>query len=147
MRKRKHRYGSWADAESAASAHQKAEAVLCIALRELVTGKVKWLDGEQPRKIGLCKLGAAHGGVVILVEREYINARYLEEWLGDVQQREAPPGTRDYMPEYKAWLDIRRLAAAAKTEQEQAKDKAAQERQGCQRSPIAPIVDQDVRTY
>lgn len=146
-KKRTHTFSTWTDAEVAYVASSKMAGCLDIALRELVYGAVKWLSGEQPRMIGLCKLKEKHGGVVILVEREMVGAMYLNEWLEKVQTAEAPPTKKDYMPEHKAWVDIRRLAAAAKTEQEQAQERARAEAGGCQRGGLAKEVSQDVRTY
>jgi len=144
---RKHTFSSWADAEAAYRAASKMGGILDIALRELVQGRVKWIEGDQPRKIGLCRMWEAHGGVVILVDRHMIGALYLDDWLARVQTQSAPPTSKDYTIEYKAWLDIRRLAAAAKTEQERAQERAAQEAHGCERIPIPQEVDQNIRTY
>ena len=144
--KRNQQFGTKADAEAAWRAATKVSGILEIALRELVIGRVKWLDGESPRRIGLCQLGQPHGGVVILVDQWMIGARYLEEWLGDVQSKPAP-NTRDYMPEYKAWLDIRQLAAQAVNEMTKANEWAAEKAKGCQRTALPGIVDQDIRTY
>lgn len=145
-KKRVHTFSTWTDAELAYEASSKIAGVLGIALRELVNGTVEWLPGEQPRKIGLCKLKDPHGGVVVLVEREMVGAMYLNEWLDQVQTQPAP-NAKTYMPQYKAWLDIRRLAAEAKTKQEQAHQAAVEEGKGCSRTVMPPVVDQDVRTY
>ncbi len=146
MGKPKRMFKTVADAEAAWENVTKMSGVLEIALRELVIGRVKWLDGESPRRVGLCALGCPHGGVVILVDRFSIGARYLVEWLGDVQSRPAPK-TRDYMPEYKAWLDVRRLAAQAVNEMTKTNERAAEEAKGCQRIGPGTVVDTDVRTY
>lgn len=146
-KKRKRRFATWADAEIAYDVANKTSNVLDIALREMVLGRVKWLEGEQPRRIGLCRLEGAHGGVVILVEREMIVAKYLDEWARLIQAQEAPPTKKEYMPEYKAWLDLRRLAARAKNEQRIVNERLADEAKGCQRSTLPSEVDQDVRTY
>lgn len=145
--KRKRAFATWADAEIAYEVSSRMLSVLDIALREMVLGKVKWLEGHQPRKVGLCKLDGAHGGVVILVEREMIGAQYLDEWVTRIQSQEAPPTKKEYMPEYKAWLDLRRLAAKAKDEQRIVNERLAEEAKGCQRSALPGVVDQDVRTY
>lgn len=139
-------YRTWEDAEAAHRTASKMAELLQSALEELVRGKVQWLEGRAPRKIGLCKLAAPHGGIVILVEREMIGAQYLTAWSDMVQGTPAPPA-RDYKPEYKTWLDIRRLAAAALTMREDARAKAAEESKGCSRMPLPGVVDQDVRSY
>lgn len=146
-KKRIHTFSTWADAESAYERASKQAGALDVALGDLVRGAVKWIDGEQPRKIGLCKLSAPHGGVVILVEQKMVGALYLDEWLNRVQTQPPPSTKKEYMPDYRAWLDIRRLASSAKAEQEQAQERAAQESQGCARGAPAQIVDQNVRTY
>lgn len=144
--KRNQQFGTKKDAEAAWRAASKISGILEIALRELVTGQVKWLDGEAPRRIGLCQLGKSHGGVVILVEQSMIGARLLEEWLEDVQSMPAP-NCRDYMPNYRAWLDIRQLAAQAVNEMTKANERAAEEAKGCQRIAPPGEVDQNIRTY
>jgi len=145
-KKRARTFSTWADAEIAYRDASKSSGCLTIALTSLVHGTVKWIEGEPPRRIGLCRLKEAHGGVVILADRHMVGAYYLNDWLERAQSQEAPPG-RDYMPEYKAWLDIRRLAAAAKAEQEKAQDEAASEAKGCSRSAPTQEVDQNIRTY
>lgn len=147
MGKKRRQFESWADAEAAYNASSKLAGALQLALTDLVSGSVKWIEGEQPRKIGLSRLAAAHGGIVILVERHGIGAMYLEDWLSSEQSRPAPLTTKEYMPEYRAWLDVRRLAAAAKTAQAEAIKKADEEGKGCQRTGIPPEVDQKVRKY
>lgn len=146
-RKRVRRFSTWADAEMAYDIANKMSNVLDIALAELVRGQVQWIQGEQPRKIGLCKLRAAHGGVVILVEREMIGARYLDEWANEVQTRPSPPHTKGYQPEYNAWLDIRRLATKAKDEQRIVHEQLIEEAKGCARPGAPSIVDQSVPKY
>lgn len=145
--KRKRRFSTWADAEIAYDLANRMSGVLDVALRELVLGRVKWLEGEQPRRVGLCKLDAPHGGVVILVEREMIGAQYLEEWAHRIQTTPAPAGSKDYHKDYKSWLDLRRLAAKAKDEQRVVSERLAEAAKGCTRTAPAQIVDQDVRSY
>ena len=145
-KKQKSMFSTKADAEAAWRGSNRMAGVLELALREVVVGRVKWIDGESPRRIGLCAMGKPHGGVVILVERFAISARYLEEWITDVQGIPAP-NTKDYMPEYKSWLDVRRLAELAKVEMVKANERAAEEAKGCSRVGIPPVVDQDVRQY
>ena len=145
--KRKRRFTTWVDAEIAYDALNRMSNALDIALRELVLGRVTWLQGAQPRKVGLCKLDGAHGGVVILVEREMIGAQYLDEWASRIQEQVAPPTKKEYLPEYKAWLDLRRLAAKAKDEQRIVHERLLEESKGCARSALPGIVDQDVRNY
>lgn len=145
-KKRNRAFSTWTDAELAHEVVSKMSGALAIALEELVHERVRWLSGEQPRKVGLCKLSEKHGGIVILVEREMVGAVYLNDWLEQVQRRPAPH-TKEYLPEYKAWLDIRRLAAAAKSEQEQAQERAATEAKGGERRALPAEVDQNVRTY
>ena len=148
MRKNRiHTFSTWADTESAYKVASRLAGALEVALGELVRGTVKWLEGEQPRKIGLCKLAAPHGGIVILVEQTMVGALYLNDWILRVQNQSTPPTKKEYMPEYKAWLDIRRLAEMAKAEQEQAQERAREEAKGCQRIAPPQEVDQDVRTY
>lgn len=146
MGKSKSPFRSKADAESAWNSASKMAGLLERALREVVVGGVKWIDGEQPRRIGLCALGMPHGGVVILVERHMIGARYLEEWLLDV--RGIPePKAKPHMPEHRAWVDIRRLADLAEEEMRKANERAAEEARGCTSTQLPPMVDQDVRQY
>ena len=145
--KRKRRFATWADAEIAYDAASRMSGVLEIALRELVLEKVKWIPGEQPRKIGLCKLDGAHGGVVILVEREMIGAQYLDEWAGRIQAQPAPPASNQYKPEYRAWLDLQQLATKAKNEQRIVNERLMAEAKGPTTIPLPKVVDQDVRQY
>lgn len=143
--KRKRRFATWADAEIAEDASRKQVAPLEIALKELVLGKVTWVEGEfNCRKIGLCKLDGAHGGVVVIVERSMVGARYLDEWAGQMQAMPPPLSSKEYTREYKAWLDIRRLAARAKSEQQAVNDRL---REAAFVRPIGSTVDQSVRTY
>ncbi len=145
-KKRVHTFSTWADAEAAYNTASKMAGALDIALGELVRGSVKWLEGEQPRKVGLCKLAAPNGGVVILVEQTMVGAIYLNDWLERVE-KSTPPTKKEYMPEYKAWVDVRRLATTAKKEQELAQQRAFEEAKGCERIAPPQEVDQDVRTY
>jgi hypothetical protein len=145
-KKRVRKFSTWVDAEIAYTAATKRADCQAIALEAIVRGTVKWLPGEQPRKIGLCRLKDQHGGVVILVDRELVGALYLNDWLEMVQTLEAPTG-RDYMPAYRSWLDVRRLAAAAKTAQEEARARAASVAEGCQRGGIPPEVNQNIAAY
>lgn len=146
-KQRKRSFESWAAAEEMYFKVLSGAAVYQTALGQAVHGNVKWISGLQPRKIGLCRLEDANGGIVIVVEREGVTAHYLSEWLQLIQTQEAPSTKKEYMPSYKAWLDRRQLAAQAKTLQEEAAARAAQSSIGCSRLPTAPIVNQDVRQY
>ena len=145
--KRKRNFATWADAETAYSALSAVSGAQEIALRSVVNGSVIWLEGEQPRKIGLCQLDRQHCGVVILVERLIIGALYLDEWLRRVETQPEPYPKKSWMMEQRAWVDTRQLAAKAKTLRDQAQDKAAATASGCQRGGPAQEVDQNVRTY
>jgi hypothetical protein len=147
MGKRVRKFGSWADAEIAHDAAQKCASVLEIALLELALKRVKWLVGDTgSRRVGLCRLEAAHGGVVIIVEKGMVGARYLDEWVAQVEKY-APCTKKEYMPEYKAWLDIRQLAAKAKEEQRAVYERLLASSSGCTSTTPASIVDQNVRSY
>lgn len=145
-KKKVRRFPTWADAEIAHSVSDRMAAVLDIALHDLVRGTVKWVEGAKAKKIGLCRLTEAHGGVVILVERTMVGARYLEEWATGILAIPAP-NAKDYSIKYKAWLDTRWLATAALEHRAVAKARAAEAAKGCQRIPIAGEVDQDIRKY
>lgn len=145
--KKKRRFATWADAEIAYDVANRMSSVLDIALTAMVKGAVHWIDGEQPRKIGLCKLEAAHGGVVILVEREMVGAQYLDEWIIRTQAQPAPTVGSLNMPEYRAWLDRQQLARKAKHEQSVVNNRLRAEAAGATRRPLPPVVDQDVRKY
>lgn len=145
--KKKYTFSTWSDTDAAYKASSRQAGALEIALGELVRGAVKWIEGEQPRKIGLCRLKDPHGGVVILVEQKVIGALFLDDWLLRVQTQPPPSTRREYMPDYRAWMDVRRLATAAKVEQDKAQDRAFSEAQGCQRAALPKEVDQNVRTY
>lgn len=143
--KRKRRFASWADAEIAEDASRKQIASFEIAMKELVLGKVTWVEGEfNRRKIGLCKLDGAHGGVVVIVEASMVSARYLDEWAGLIQALPPPLSSKEYTREYKAWLDLRRLAVRAKSEQKDVNDRL---REAVAVRPIGSVVDQSVPSY
>lgn len=145
--KRRRRFTTWADAEIAYDVANRMSSILEVALREMVKGTVKWIPGEQPRRIGLCKLDAAHGGVVILVERDMIGAQYLDEWAHRTLSEPAPPATNKYKPEYRSWLDRQQLATKAKNEQRIVNERLRTEATGATRLQLPPVVDQDVRQY
>ncbi len=143
--KRKHLFSTWADAEAAYNASSRAAILLDVALTQAVIGSVRWLQGEPPQKVGLCKLEGSHGGVVILVERGMVGARYLDEWVTDVKSRPAPP--KDRRDAHKKWLEVQQLANTALKQRERVLAMAAERATGCERMPLPPVVDQDVRTY
>jgi hypothetical protein len=143
--KRKRRFSTWADAEIAEDAARKQIAPLEIALKELVLGKVLWVEGEfNCRKVGLCKLDGAHGGVVVIVERSMVGARYLDGWASQMQALHPPLSSKEYTREYKAWLDLRGLATKAKAEQKAVNDRL---REAAFVRPIGTVVDQSIRSY
>lgn len=146
--KRKRRFSTWEDAENAEREATARCGALKIALRELVLGKVKWLEDQwKSRRIGLCQLGENHGGVVILIDRFIIDATWLDWWTKKVLEGISPPTRKEYMPEYNAWLDVRQIATQAKELQRLAQEKSVDANLGCTRLPLDPEVDQNVRIY
>ncbi len=144
-RKKQRLFESWKDAETAYEGSAKMAIALDVALHDLVRMKVLWLAGMAPRRIGLCRL-ASNQPVVILVEREMVGARYLEEWAETVKATPAP-SERDYKPEYKEWQDVQTLASTALKMREVALEKAAEAAKGCARTVLPGEVDQNVRSY
>jgi hypothetical protein len=148
MSKRKRKFSTWADAEFAHDAAQRSTGILEIALRELVHGKVTWLNGDlNVRRVGLCKMDGAHGGVVIISDRSMVTAYYLEEWVNRIMTMPAPLSKKEYMPDFKAWLDFRALAGKVKDTQRAANEQFSGGEGICRRTVPAGIVDQDVRSY
>ena len=145
--KRKRTFKSWADAETAFDEAQKQGWITFAALDAMVHDRVKWIKGLTPRRVGVCKLDAAHGGIAILVDRDGISAHYLDGWISTIEAMPPPLLKKEYTKEYKAWLDLRKLAAAARSEQRTANDRAEEASKGCQRTPIPGVVDQEVRQY
>lgn len=148
MAKKKMRFATWADAELAQREASKDVGVLEIALRELAFGNVQWLKGDMGvRSIGLCKLDAAHGGVVIIKNRKSVGARYLDDWANQIQTWPAPPSKREYEADYREWLDLRRLATSAKEEQRRVHEALSTRNSSCTMRAPASIVDQSVPSY
>ncbi len=146
-KKRKRTFQSWADAELAYNEAQQLGWILHAGLAAMVHDRVKWIKGLTPRRLGVCKLEAAHGGIAILVDSDGISAHYLDRWIATIEAMPAPLEKKEYTKEYKAWLDLRKLAAAAKAEQRAAQDRMSASREGCQRTPLPAVVDQSVRQY
>lgn len=140
---RKHRFPTWSDAELNEEVSRKSLNVHEVALRELVRGRVTWIKSEVvlSRKVGVCALEEAHGGVVILVEAGMISPYYVDEWCFRVRQQTAPPTCREYMPEYKSWIDIRQIADRVKEMQMEVSNRLAREGASPARTAIAPEVD------
>jgi hypothetical protein len=148
--KRKRTFESWEAAEIAFRDEAKVRGVLEIALRELAYGQVQWIQGElipAKRKIGLCKLVAPHGGVVIVQEYGMVSAVYLDEWVARVERIPGPNTRRDYDIEYRSWLDLWNLARIAKQRRDDAVEAAFPKSEFGHRDPISPEVDQSVRQY
>jgi hypothetical protein len=148
MSKRKRKFSTWADAEFAHDAAQRSTGILEIALRELVHGNVKWLSGDlNVRRVGLCKMDGAHGGVVIISDRNRVEAYYLEEWVNRMLTMPAPLSKKEYMPDYRAWTDFRALASRVMNEQRVANERLSGGDGLCKSTPLPAIVDQGVRHY
>lgn len=118
MRKKRF-FGSWLDAETAWENASRVAEVLAMALTDLALGKVEWLERGQ-KKIALSRLGAHHGGIVILAEDEKVGARYLDDWLSDMLGLPAPPRLRQG---YNGWLDAYGLALEAKRRRDETVEK------------------------
>jgi len=140
---RKHRFPTWTDAEINEEVARKSLNVHEIALRELVRGKVTWIQSEEvnSRRIGVCALKEAHGGVVIIHEREHLAPYYVDEWCNRIRQLSAPITSRKHMPGYKAWLDSQKLADKVKSLQMEASNELWRERHSPAVGPSAPLVD------
>jgi hypothetical protein len=83
--------------ESAVAECRRAESVHIVALNALVNNEVRWIRGGAAYgiRVGLCRLTAAHGGVVIVEHKEAENtrakkwafAKYLDDWAHDIVKR------------------------------------------------------------
>lgn len=150
MAKRKRQHATWADAELAYKDEAKQRGLLEMALREMVIGNVHWIKGDlimARRRIGILQLDRAHGGIIILQEHGNVSARYFDEWVHMVETL-APPAIKHlHRIADRDWRDQQYLMKAAKKNREEFFDKKAGEAIGCARTPLGPVVDQDIRAY
>jgi hypothetical protein len=149
-RQRKMKFESWKEAEAAYCQESKDRAILDSVVRELVIGKVDWIQGDliqAHRKVGVCQLDRAHGGIVIIQEYGFVSAKYLESWVDAVIKIPAPMFRHKHESEYKNWLDIQTLAKAARQRRDDFLERKAIAECVPNRLPMAPLVDQNIRTY
>jgi len=110
----KRQFGSWTDAEAAYRETSKANGAMQIAIVELVRGGVAWI-AKNGKKVGTCRLSAAHGGVVILFENGYACAKYAEDWLSDMRTLQSPALANH--EEYDSWVTLQELARQVRQDQ------------------------------
>jgi hypothetical protein len=140
MGKKKRQHATWADAELAYKDEARQRGLLEMALREMVIGKVHWIQGDlimARRRIGILQLDRAHGGIIILQEHGNVSARYFDEWVAAVEGTPEPAVKHLNKIVNRDWRDQQTLARAAKKHREEF----------LARKALSPALINNVRAY
>jgi hypothetical protein len=86
----KRKFKSWAFAEEAYAHETKSAGLLQMALSDVLAGKVDWVSEEGGLKVGVSRLDAPHGGIVVLLEDGIASAQYVDDWASWIGRRPMP---------------------------------------------------------